>query len=129
MSVTIDDKITFNDATEMDTNERERPTTPIYLHPDATPQTAEALSLRSQTIPVGTYVMLKSTGAQPVLAALLPITPGTEVNGVSAGLHPSDRVGSAENFTVERVVRGTYRCMGYISGTTDRSCIWLKVAD
>ena len=129
MSVTIDNGITFNDATEMTDEPRVDIHQPSSQHPNSVVFSKEDLVARRYTVPVGTYAALKSLGSQPVLNALLPITAGTEVDGYAAQLHPSDRSGSSEGFAPERYMAGTWRCMGYIAGTTDRTCIWLKVAD
>lgn len=129
MSVTIDCGVKFNDGTEMKGSPRTAIQYPSVTHPSPIAgYSREVLAARSNTVPVGSYAFLRSEFENPTLTALLPIGPGTEVDGISAQLHPSDRSGAREPYAPERYMDGTWRCMGYISTRTDRRCIWLKVA-
>lgn len=120
MSTTIDNKITFSDATEISTNRVDfhQPKLP----PEFLPTDAANLPIRAErgSYPVGAFVTGRSTVSTG-------INHGDLIDG--ATIYPSEVGGTGEDDTYARPLYGTWRAHGYVQNSVTVTIIFQKVSD
>lgn len=120
MSITIDDKIIFSDASEIDTN-FEGFHQPV-LPPQFLPTDAANLPIRAQraSYPVGMFITGRSTISTG-------INHGDLIDGST--IYPSEIGGTGEDDNYARPMYGTWRAHGYVQSSTTVTIIYQKVSD